>query len=130
MAQSSPHKAEYEYEYDDALDALVVTVRGIRTFEQANSHFAEVMTRLKREETVRLLLDLSEVRYAFDLDEAVEAFIRISAQSVGNQIAIVLDASQREKGIVMQTAATVRWNLVRLFRDRGEAEAWLRDTGG
>lgn len=128
MAQSAPPQAEYTYDAD--LDALVVTVRGTRTYDQARTHFAEVIGRLRDEVTERLLLDLREVRYEFDLEQSVEAFSRIAEQTEGNQIALVLDASQREQGIVMQTAGTFRWNLVRFFHDREAAETWLRETAG
>lgn len=119
-----------EVRYDGDLDALVVAVYGTRSFEQARSHFTGLIDKLRENETRRLLLDLSQARYDFDLDEAVEAFAEIARPTGGLQIALVLDPSQREHGVIMQTAAASHWNLVRLFHDCDAARAWLDETRG
>ena len=123
-------RPEADYAYDAALDALVVSVYGPRSFEQARSHFGKLMTMLEQEATNRLLLDLSEAEYPFALEEMMDRVMAIVEQSEGNQIALVMDLSRREQGIVLQTLGTARWNLVRLFHDRADAIAWLRETAG
>lgn len=128
MILAQPQRPEAESSYDPELDALVVTVFGQRTFEQALGHFVQVVSLMKQQNTRRVLLDLREALYAFDLDQSIEAFRRIAEESDGNQIALVLLLDQREQGIVMQAMASANWNLVRLFHDRGAAEAWLRET--
>lgn len=124
MSESVPA----QYAYDEDLDTLVVSVRGERSYEEARDHFAKVVARMREAGTQRLLLDLREAVYDFDLEEAIEAFAKIAEASEGNQIALVMELSKREQGIVLQTLGTARWNLVRLFHEREPATAWLRDT--
>lgn len=119
---------EATYAYDEALDALVVSVHGRRTAEQAKAHFRAVLARMDAEATSRVLLDLTDAEYDFDLDRSAEAFSNITAGAEGRQIALVLDVSQREKGLIAQTLATARWNLARLFHDVEAARRWLEET--
>ncbi|TGY88912.1 hypothetical protein E5163_07180 [Marinicauda algicola] len=121
-------RPEADYSYDRELDALRVSVYGPRGYDQARAHFAKVIARMRAEGTQRLLLDLTGASYEFDLEQSIEAFWKIAEASEGNQIALVMDLSRREQGIVLQTVGTARWNLIRLFHDRESAEAWLRET--
>lgn len=126
MDNSAPSGAELDYDGD--LRALLVTVSGERTVEKAKALMAEMQERMRAHGTNRLLFDGRAAAYPLDLQQSIDAFLDISRAAEGWQIALVFAPDQREKGVIMQTTVTARWNLVRLFHDMQAARDWLAGT--
>ena len=128
MARDGEEHSSFRIYRDERLDALVAEVCGPRSYERARALWGDILHRVKSDGTARVLLDLRQAEYRFDLDEAIEMFAELARPLQGLTVAIVLERENREYGIVMNAVADIDWNVVRLFHDIGEARDWLANS--